>query len=176
MSTKRAKVKIALLGRLMNHWRARPDKVDPKPLHMQASRISRGSGMVIILCLYCATCSLGSIVPSYNFMARIVRCFGISTKAMASANGQSAWLVKAAFSTGLGTPEIFRIISSTFLRRSYKGYVMTADGATFGMLGTGCLLRASSTGLGCSAATLDGGSVWGGCSSNLPVSSSSTHR
>ena len=101
-----AKELIELLGKLVYHCKAGPLRLDPKALHMHASRRSCRIAAVNILCLYCAIWSSGSVMPSYCFMFGKLNFLGISTSAMASTNGESVKLFTVLLFIGIGTPGI----------------------------------------------------------------------
>ncbi|KAF3571454.1 hypothetical protein F2Q69_00058671 [Brassica cretica] len=79
-----------LEGKLIYHCRAGPVRVEPKPLHMVASRDPFGSATASILCLYWVTWSFGSVVLLYLFMLGKENFLGISIKAISSVKGVSA--------------------------------------------------------------------------------------
>ena len=88
LSLRATKKAMNLEGKLIYHCRAGPVRV--KPLHMVALFDPFGSLMASILCLYWATWSSGSVVPSYSFMLGKENFLGISIKVISSMKGVSA--------------------------------------------------------------------------------------
>ncbi|KAF3550469.1 hypothetical protein DY000_02007591 [Brassica cretica] len=89
LSLRTAKEAMDREGKLIYHCRAGPVRMEPKPLHMVASRDPFGSATASILCLYWATWSSGSVVPSYAFTLGKENFLGISIKVILSMKGVS---------------------------------------------------------------------------------------
>src|SRR5581483_6859794 len=80
-------------------------------------------------CLYCATCSTGSVIPEY-FVANVgmLYFFGTSTRAISSTNGEAWNPVLGSTSTGTAAPgniassaNIFWFCSSKVFSRTFNG-------------------------------------------------------
>ena len=79
-----------LEGRLIYHCRVGPVRVELNSLHMVALGDPFGSATASILCLYWATWSFESVVPSYAFMLGKENFMGISIKVISSVKEVSA--------------------------------------------------------------------------------------
>ncbi|KAF2570417.1 hypothetical protein F2Q70_00002727 [Brassica cretica] len=95
---------IDLEGRLIYHCRAGPVRVEPNPFHIVASRDPFGSATVSIFCLYWATWSPGSVVPSYAFMLGKENFLRILIKVILSVKGVSVYESGLLFRMGGATP------------------------------------------------------------------------
>ncbi|KAI3824954.1 hypothetical protein L1987_06427 [Smallanthus sonchifolius] len=68
-------------------------------------------GLISILSLYCATCSLGSVVSSYSFILGVWNHFRISASHISGANLEILGLAKDISGIGWTTPSTLEIIS-----------------------------------------------------------------